>query len=131
MFGQSRGRSARRVKFNKVHVLEFNRVLGRQSVPEQGTFALGLGDVLVDTREVSVREFEGGVLEREAKDIDSLSERQRMVLLDMNAQDPNAMSELRELAVCACRVPTHTMLLLSDMLSGDPAVALHRLCVQR
>ena len=39
-------RSARRVKFSKVSVLEFNRVLGRTVVPERGGFALGLGDQL-------------------------------------------------------------------------------------
>lgn len=115
MYGQRSRRTARRVKFNTVSVFEFNRVLGRQSVPDQGTFALGLGDILVDTREVSVREFEGG-LEREAKDIEELSERQRMALLEMNAKDPSAIAELRELteirksrkgcvcsALCRCR----------------------------
>eukprot|EP00656_Telonema_subtile_P043961 TRINITY_DN50261_c0_g1_i1.p1 TRINITY_DN50261_c0_g1~~TRINITY_DN50261_c0_g1_i1.p1 ORF type:complete len:195 (-),score=28.40 TRINITY_DN50261_c0_g1_i1:31-615(-) len=89
-------RKARRVKFNKVNVLEFNRVLGRCAVPDEGTFQLGLGDVLLEEREFSVKEFEA---ESPVKGcLTPLRERDRMALLGIKRDDPSVREETHELS---------------------------------
>jgi len=88
-------RKARRVKFAKVNILEFNRVLGRASVPDEGGFQLGLGDVLLDEREVSVQEFEAGQAVKSL--FQQKSERERRELLEMRTDDPLCRAEAKEL----------------------------------